>query len=126
MSAVSLGGLATVGLALLLTCEAAAQAPQRGGGRGGQRGNGGQQPVAAPTRGVALTALSFSVSDLARSVTFYRTAFALEMLDATMPLPSLNAAMAGLVNAGGAKYRQATFRVPHTGVILRLMEFSGV
>jgi catechol 2,3-dioxygenase-like lactoylglutathione lyase family enzyme len=119
--------LAIVGLALLLSPQAAAgQSGQRGGGRSGQQGNASQEPMAARTRSIAMTALSFTVSDLARSIIFYRTAFGLEMFGATVPLPSLNAAMVSLVNAGGAKYRQATFRVPHTGVVLRLMEFSGV
>jgi catechol 2,3-dioxygenase-like lactoylglutathione lyase family enzyme len=105
---------------------AAGQAPPRGGS-GGQRGNVSQEPAAALRRGVAMTAISCSVSDLARSVAFYRTAFGLEMLgSATLPPASPNAAMVRLVNASGARYRQATLRVPLTGVVLRLMEFSGV
>jgi catechol 2,3-dioxygenase-like lactoylglutathione lyase family enzyme len=70
-----------------------------------------------------MTAISFSVSGLERSVTFYRTAFGLEVFGSVPPQPSMNAAMARLFDVGDAKYRQATFRIPHTDVILRLMEF---
>jgi len=121
MRSVSVGVSVALALAAVLSSEAAVQAAPA------QRGNAGQQPSAAQASGVvAMSAISFSVSDLARSVAFYRTAFGLEMFGATVPAASMNSAMASLVSAGGAKYRQATFEVPHTGVVVRLMEFSGV
>src|SRR5207248_1617148 len=61
------------------------------------------------------------------SVAFYRTAFGLEVLGGPiLPPANLNTAMGRLVSADGAKYRQASLRVPFTGVVLRLMEFSGI
>jgi catechol 2,3-dioxygenase-like lactoylglutathione lyase family enzyme len=98
----------------------------------GQRVEGQQQSpreaAAVPvlTHGLALTAVSHSVNNLEKTAAFYRSLFGLVPFGSFEPMPLVNSSMAKLTNTGNAKYRQATLRLPNTGVVLRLMEFAGV
>jgi catechol 2,3-dioxygenase-like lactoylglutathione lyase family enzyme len=74
---------------------------------------------------VALTTVSHSVTDLEKTMTFYQRVFGFEPLRAA-GRPAINGAMDKLHNTPGAKYRQASMRLPATGLLLRFLEFTGV
>jgi catechol 2,3-dioxygenase-like lactoylglutathione lyase family enzyme len=88
-------------------------------------------PAAAPAaplpRAVALTTTSHAVADLNRTVAFYREVFGFDLIGGVaVGRPLVNSAMEKLTNTAGAKYRQASLRLPNTGLVLRLMEFSEI
>jgi catechol 2,3-dioxygenase-like lactoylglutathione lyase family enzyme len=65
------------------------------------------------------------VSNLDRTVEFYKTVFGFEVYgDVGRPL--VNSAMSKLTATPDALYRQAVLKIPFTGLVLRLIEFSGV
>src|SRR5262245_25326428 len=98
---------------------AQAPAPQRGAP---PQGAGA---AAAPARGIAVTTTSHTVANLERTVAFYRGVFGFDLFGA-VGRPLLNATMEKLTNTTGARYRQAALRLPNTGLVVRLMEFSGI
>jgi catechol 2,3-dioxygenase-like lactoylglutathione lyase family enzyme len=75
---------------------------------------------------VAFTTTSHTVSDLDRTVAFYRSVFGFDLFGVAVGRPLVNSTMEKLMNTPGAKYRQAALRFPNTGLVFRLMEFSGI
>ena len=66
-----------------------------------------------------------SVANLEKSAAFYRDVFGLEMNGELRP-PNGNPTVLGLVNAQGAKFRAATFKIPGAVFGLELTEFTGI
>lgn len=146
-----IAGISTV--SFWLAAPGFAQAPREGGGApqgGGAAAQGERDPGSAPqgrgagpqgrgagaqgrgaaaevplTRSVALETTSHTVEDLDRTVEFYKAVFGFIPFAAN-GRPLLNSAMSKLTDTPGATYRQAVLRLPYTGVVLRLMEFTGV
>jgi len=83
----------------------------------------GQTNAPAPVAG--MQNFIHSVANLEKSVAFYREVFGLEMNGEMRP-PNANPTVLGLVNAGGAKFRAATFKIPGAGFGLELTEFTGI
>src|SRR6266850_8473214 len=94
---VALGTLVCVlQLAALMSAQPQSQRPPQPSGA----------PAATPSRVIALTAFSHTVSDVDRAVAFYRQVFALESFG-PVPRPARDSAMQELTNTPGAKYREA-------------------
>ena len=66
-----------------------------------------------------------SVENLDEAVTFYKTVFGLE-LSAPLAPPNGNPMVLNLVNAKGAKFRAAIFKIPGAAFGLELTEFTGI
>jgi hypothetical protein len=75
--------------------------------------------------------LIFSVSDLGRSVAFYREALGLVMRTqpghtALPPAAPLDEMQSNLTDTRGARFRTVTFDLPDAGFGLELVEFTGI
>jgi catechol 2,3-dioxygenase-like lactoylglutathione lyase family enzyme len=66
-----------------------------------------------------------SVANLEKSVAFYHDVFGLELNGELRPA-SANPTVLSLVNAAGAKFRAATFKIPGAGFGLEITEFTGI
>ena len=83
----------------------------------------GQPPSKTPV--AAMQNFIHSVANLEKSVAFYRDVFGLEMNGELRP-PNGNPTVLGLVDARGAQFRAATFKIPGAGFGLELTEFTGI
>jgi len=79
----------------------------------------------APVQVAGMQNFIHSVANLEKSVAFYRDVFGLELNGELRPA-SANPTVLGLVNAPGAKFRAATFKIPGAGFGLELTEFTGI
>jgi catechol 2,3-dioxygenase-like lactoylglutathione lyase family enzyme len=66
-----------------------------------------------------------SVANVEKSIAFYHDVFGLEPTSELRP-PIANPAILGMVNARGAKFRVASFKLPNAGFGLELTEFTGI
>ena len=108
--------------ALFATTLMAQGGPPQGQGGGGR----GPQPTgpAAPGKVVGVTAFAHSVADLDRAVAFYRNVYGFEIANPPAPA-SANADFQRHTNTQGLRNRTASLKLPRTGFVLTLVEFSG-
>jgi catechol 2,3-dioxygenase-like lactoylglutathione lyase family enzyme len=79
----------------------------------------------APSPVIGMQNFIHSVANLEKSAAFYHDVFGLEMNGQLRP-PNGNPTILGLVNAEGAKFRAATFKIPGAPFELELTEFTGI
>lgn len=93
-------------------------------GRGGRAG--GPTEPARPPGTFALQTAGRVVPNLDKSLEFYRRVFALLPYGRVPQRPLMNQAMEKLNNLPGMRMRQATLRLPNSGLLMRLVEVSNI
>jgi catechol 2,3-dioxygenase-like lactoylglutathione lyase family enzyme len=100
-------------------------APAQGeGGRGGREGAPAAAPL--PNGTFALTTAGRVVTNLDKTLDFYRQVFGLLPYGSVPSRPLMNQALEKLGATPNARFRQATVRLPNSGLLMRVLEITNL